>query len=353
MGFNERQKIISQIEKLRGSKVITYIISTKPNIKTQIESRDLREIIKRIDEDGFDNCEKIDLFLYSNGGQTQVSWALVNLLREISSNFNVLIPYNAFSCATSITLGANEIVMCKTGILGPVDPQVSNDFNPEKGGVQIPISVEDIAGFISLLKDKFELRNENLLAKLSEILSTDIRPLALGNAYRHYLKARDDSRKLLELHMDAQNEKEKINKIVEILVEKLYYHGHHINRNEAKKIGLNIIFPDKQLSSLMWDLFLDYEDELQMTNPYVDRVPPSSKLELPIKCIETSINSSTYIIDQTWNDLSYPVGAKLTYANNSLAAFISPNTILPIVPRGQVLQIDGKIYEKIETTYWK
>lgn len=359
MGFNERKELISKIESLRNSRVITYITTTRPNINTQMETRDLREIYRRLESDEFDEAKSIDLFIYSLGGESVLSWAMVNLIREFSPNFNVLVPYNAFSCATSVALGANEIVMCKTGLLGPVDPQVVNAFNPEKNGVLLPISVEDITGFISLLKDKFELKDEILLAQLSEILAKDVRPLALGNAYRHYMKARDDARKLLELHMDPIKDKDRIDKIVETLVEKLYFHGHHINRNEAKKIGLEIIFPETiknsklVLSTLMWDLFLDYENDLQMTNPYVDVLPVSGQVDLKIKCTESTKASSIYVIQQKWIDLNFPPGSKLTSINNQIGAFLPTNQFIPILPRGQLIQMGDRIYEKQEITVWK
>lgn len=45
MGRMDRQKLILEIEEIRGSKVITYIISTKQGIRTKIDDViDLREI---------------------------------------------------------------------------------------------------------------------------------------------------------------------------------------------------------------------------------------------------------------------------------------------------------------------
>jgi len=203
MGYTERKQIIEKIERIRGSKVITYVVTTRPFLNTGMEIRDLREFYKHLEQFRDKKTKQIDLLIYSPGGETIVGWALVNLIREFSEKFAVLVPYNAFSCATVVSIGADEIIMGKMGSLGPIDPQVINPFNPEKQNQPIPISVEDIGGFISLLRDKFEMRDEKLLAKLSERLATDIRPLALGYAYRQYIKARDDARKLLELHMDA------------------------------------------------------------------------------------------------------------------------------------------------------
>ncbi|KKT50265.1 MAG: hypothetical protein UW40_C0007G0040 [Parcubacteria group bacterium GW2011_GWF2_44_17] len=72
--------------------------------------------------------EKIDLFLYSSGGDTMVPWRLVSMIREFCDSFAVLVPYKAHSAATMVALGADEIVMTNMGELSPIDPSTSNVF---------------------------------------------------------------------------------------------------------------------------------------------------------------------------------------------------------------------------------
>ncbi|WAI02545.1 SDH family Clp fold serine proteinase [Methanogenium organophilum] len=361
MVFEQRKEIIQKIENLRNSKVITYVVTSRPNINTMMDRKDLREFYRHLEAFSDNDVEKIDLFIYSHGGDSVVGWALVNLIREYSNKFAVLVPYSAFSCATSVAVGADEIVMSKLGTLGPIDPKVSNEFNPERNGAQIPISVEDIGGYISLLKDKFDMRDEELLSKLAEILSKDVRPLALGNAYRQYIKAREDARKLLELHMDPINDRNTIDRIIETLVEKLYSHSHHVNRKEAKNLGLKVQYSEEfkdendNLSNLMWDLYLDYEAELQLSRPYVDELPEgtNTKCEIPTKYIESVNNSSVFVIEQEWINKGFQEGAKVSNTNNGPGVFIPPSTLIPIPVRGQLVQMNNLVYEKRETTYWK
>jgi hypothetical protein len=382
MGYAERKQIIEKIERLRGSKIITYAVTTRPFLNTGMEARDLREFYKHLEQFRDEKTEIIDLFIYSPGGETIVGWALVNLIREFSKKFGILVPYNAFSCATVVSIGADEIIMGKMGSLGPIDPQVINPFNPEKQNQPIPISVEDIGGFISLLRDKFEMRDEKLLAKLSERLATDIRPLALGYAYRQYIKAREDARKLLELHMDPIHEKPKIDKIIEILVEKLYFHLHHINRKEAQEIGLKIKYAEEfqegteNLEHLIWDLYLDYEKELLIHQPYRDELPTTGDVrEIPLKFIESSVLSSQNILEQRWTDMGFPEGTYLSNINGVLGVFIPPHIMTVSQPtygnqpppinqliggqvvaiqfQAPVVYIDEKIYEKREFNTWR
>jgi len=362
MGISERKEIIKKIEKIRGSKVITYFISHRFD-SVMIDPLDLRifyEHLKSISK----SEDKIDLFMYSLGGVGTVAWALVNLLREFSKEFNVLIPFNAFSCATSISLGANEIVMGKNAYLGPVDPTVGNDFNPIIDGKRVGISVVDIAGFLDLVKDKFEIRDQQNLGDIFKILSTDIKPLALGNAYRHYLKARDDTKKILLKHLDPIKDKEKISSISDVLIEKLYFHGHHINRNEAKELGLNVVFAeekkdkDTDLNKLMWELYEDYEKEVKLFEPYEDVLPTESTTnKIPIKFIETTDLSKKQIIEQKFEDLGFPDDSVLVQVPTQFGlhnGVLTPNNQQILInAKGQPIKLQNKIYDKIEKVVWE
>jgi len=55
--------------------------------------------------EGMPQNKKIDLFLYSRGGDVSVPWRIVTMIREFCDEFCVLIPYKAHSAATMIALG--------------------------------------------------------------------------------------------------------------------------------------------------------------------------------------------------------------------------------------------------------
>ncbi|MBE3121645.1 MAG: hypothetical protein IMZ58_05490 [Thermoplasmata archaeon] len=364
MSESKRIELIRKIEKIRESKVITYFISDRPNIITQIEESDIRELYEHIKK--IKNNEKIDLFIYSLGGDATVPWALVNIIREYTKEFNVLIPFKAFSAATSIAVGANNIIMNKTAFLGPVDPLVANPFNPVIEDRITPISVEDVGGYLSLIKDKFEIKDQINVTKGFEILATEINPLALGNVYRHYLKSRDDVKKLLELHLNSEKEQEKINSIIAILVEKLYYHGHHINRQEAEKIKLPIKKAEdfssngENLSDIMWKLFEEYEKDLELKKPYKDELPKQGNInKIPIKYIESSNLSSVKIIEQDFVNLRFQQGTILIFSENKQPGVYIPGTAqsqpqtIPIYCEGKPVVLNNTIYDKREIDYWE
>ncbi len=130
MSSEKRKALISRIEELRGSSVICYLTSLRPNVPGMITDDAVRVFFDHLALLPARPVEKLEVFLVSNGGNSTVPWRLVSLLREYGKNFNVLIPYRAYSAATLLALGADEIVMHQFGELGPIDPTVSNEFNP-------------------------------------------------------------------------------------------------------------------------------------------------------------------------------------------------------------------------------
>ena len=130
----------------KGSNVITYITGDRENVSTRIAPDIIRVFFRHLEAMG--QSERIDLFLYTRGGDVLTPWRLVNLIREYTDHFSILVPFRAYSAGTLIALGANEIVMGKMGELGPIDPSVANSFNPQDPNnpvAKIPVSVEDVS----------------------------------------------------------------------------------------------------------------------------------------------------------------------------------------------------------------
>jgi hypothetical protein len=201
---------------------------------------------------------------------------VVHLIREYcTSQFTVIVPFRCQSTGTLIALGADKIVMLPEGQLSPVDPSISGPYNPMIPGIPIqpgaplpalPVSVEEVVSYISLAKEVGGLQGEESLSKVFERLTTDVRPLALGQVYRARTQIRMLSRKLLQTHMDSENPA--IDTIVETLTEKLYSHDYLISRREAKTIGLKIEDADSDLEVAVGALYDEYEKDLELRESY-------------------------------------------------------------------------------------
>jgi hypothetical protein len=267
----DRKELIQKIESLRKSRVLVYVTSDRQgpvNARVAMDiipfiSRQLRNIGK---------TEKIDLVLYSSGGDTMVPWRLVSMIREYSDQFSVLIPYKAHSAATMIALGADEIVMTDMSELSPIDPSTANTFNPsdpQNPQNRISISVEEVMAFFDLAKNQVGIKNEEDLTRIFNKLiesSPSIHPLALGNVNRTYKLIRILAERLLKSHKEKLS-KEETRVIVDALTEKLHSHQYFIGRKEAKEdLGIKtVVFAAQELADTLTELYESYRDEMNMT----------------------------------------------------------------------------------------
>ncbi len=274
MTRDKRQELIKKIEEKRGSKVIVYVTSDRPNLGVPIASDAVSLIHKHILALEEEDRQKLDLFLYSRGGSSDVPWSIVSMFREYSSegSFSVLIPYKAHSAATVISLGADEIVMTKKAELGPIDITMSSGpYNPtEKDSTQrLPISVEDVMGYFSLLERVGCERPDEKMAGF-ELLANNVHPLAIGAVSRLLEETKLVALRLLSTRADPFDEEEN-HQIVKKISSEIYSHSHAISRTEAVKyIGLKQVktAEDEEISNELWELYSEYDKLFEMENPF-------------------------------------------------------------------------------------
>ncbi|OGF21851.1 hypothetical protein A2Y83_01735 [Candidatus Falkowbacteria bacterium RBG_13_39_14] len=266
----DKKIILEKIEKLRNSRVVTYLTSDRQGPMNAKIAGDIIPIIsKQLRKIG--KTENINLLLYSSGGDTMVPWRLVSMIREYCDKFSVLIPYKAHSAATMISLGADEIVMSDLSELSPIDPSTANVFNPvdpKNPQNRIPISVEDVMAFFDLAKNKFGIKSDEDLTKIFNKFveaNPQIHPLALGNVNRTHNLIRILARRLLKSHKEPMRD-EDVSRVVDNLTEKLYSHQYFIGRKEAKEeLGIkNVVFADDSLANAMSELFEEYQKEMEL-----------------------------------------------------------------------------------------
>jgi ClpP class serine protease len=71
-----------------------------------------------------DDDVPIDIVLHTPGGLVLAALQIARAVREHKSKVTVFVPHYAMSGGTLISLAANEIVMSKHAVLGPIDPQL-------------------------------------------------------------------------------------------------------------------------------------------------------------------------------------------------------------------------------------
>ncbi|MDP2841753.1 MAG: ATP-dependent Clp protease proteolytic subunit [Candidatus Methanoperedens sp.] len=121
----ERNTIIENIEKERGTRVITLIHRREPweeKDDSQINIEDTEHVLMRIRQ----TSEDVDLILHTPGGLVLASEMIAMAVKNHPAKVTVIIPFYAMSGGTLIALAADEIIMEKDSVLGPVDPQLND-----------------------------------------------------------------------------------------------------------------------------------------------------------------------------------------------------------------------------------
>lgn len=123
-----RQRMISRIEKRRGSRLILLVHRQEtmsllgfPMFR-YIDIQDSEEVLRAIQLT--DNDVPLDIVLHTPGGLVLASLQIARAIAHHPAKVTVFVPHYAMSGGTLIALAADEIVMCEHSALGPVDPQL-------------------------------------------------------------------------------------------------------------------------------------------------------------------------------------------------------------------------------------
>ena len=123
-----RVRKIAQLESERKSRVILLVHRQETMrllgfpVARYIDINDSEDVLRAIqmtDED-----VPLDLVLHTPGGLVLAALQIAKAVREHKAKVTVFVPHYAMSGGTLIALAADEIVMCKHSVLGPIDPQL-------------------------------------------------------------------------------------------------------------------------------------------------------------------------------------------------------------------------------------
>jgi hypothetical protein len=251
--------LIKTLELARESKVLVYWT-------TQLAKLSESVVFSLYDQlTAIGKTPKLDLLLNTGGGDTEVPWRIVSLIREFCDEFAVLVPHRAASAGTLIAMGADEIVMTPLGVLGPIDPSRTHPLLPRREGAEEaePISVQDMRHAMQFIReaagsDKEMPYTPEAMAQIFSALFDKIHPLAIGAIEQSYALSKLVGTQCLGTHMDPDTEKARIAEIVDRLCDDFKSHAYQINRAEARKIGLNVIDAPDEVETTMMNLFRFY-----------------------------------------------------------------------------------------------
>jgi ClpP class serine protease len=123
-----RTRKIAQIERDRGSRVILLVHRQETMrllgfpLMRYIDVNDSEDVLRAIHMT--DDEVPLDIVLHTPGGLVLAALQIARAIRAHKAKVTVFVPHYAMSGGTLIALAADEIVMCRHSVLGPVDPQL-------------------------------------------------------------------------------------------------------------------------------------------------------------------------------------------------------------------------------------
>ncbi len=123
-----RTRKIAQIEEQRGSRVILLVHRQETMsllgfpVLRYIDVNDSEEVLRAIQLT--DPKLPLDIVLHTPGGLVLAALQIARAIEAHEGKVTVFVPHLAMSGGTLIALAADEIVMCRHSVLGPIDPQL-------------------------------------------------------------------------------------------------------------------------------------------------------------------------------------------------------------------------------------
>ena len=262
---------IRDIEKYRGHKLLVFICHQPISFNVSLE---LNEILQKNK-----HLEHLDILLDSDGGNIDSAYKILNLFKSYADKTTVIVPAATKNAATLIALGADELIICKAGELGPVDPQV---MDPQTGTFVSAHSIRDAVNFIKEIKDPL------MKIKLTDKLS----PFLVG-AYRESEKS---CRQYLEHTLSKKQIKDK-DEMIKIFTKKFLSHGYPMDREFLLQSNIAVAEHDDELESKIYDL---YEKYMQVYENLYSKYP---KRAGSLLLVQTSDEQLIKLENETLSDL--------------------------------------------------
>ena len=277
----QRNALLTTIEKMRDSTVLAYILHDNAMIADDA----LPQLYDKLQSIG--KRERIDLLLNARNGIIEVSWRVLNLLREYCDHLGVIVGSRVQGAASLLALGADEVVMGPLSELGGLEPVRRHPLLPrDETGQPIPLTMSEVKGLMNFMADDGRPRtddgsegsrqeaegsnnNSELQYPKSEMVTTlfqHVHPLVIAHLWQADALSRDVTRKALRLHLHPEDS-EKVQRIVDLFNGGFHSPIYTPNRAELMDAGLPITEPDKELWGTIWGLTQLYQATIYNDRP--------------------------------------------------------------------------------------
>ncbi len=203
---------------------------------------------------GADPTRDLHLLLDSPGGDGETAVRLVRAAQARCRELTVIVPNQAKSAGTILTIGAHHILMGPTSDLGPVDPQFQHPRRPGLYAAKDLIAAVDNA-------EAAIARNPDSYPLYASLLA-DVTAVMVQQARSALARSTDLVREALAANPDRRpaHAKRIAQALKRTLIDLPRDHGAVFSADDAAKVGLPIVTADPNSDQwrLIWQLWTKY-----------------------------------------------------------------------------------------------
>ena len=119
--FEDVDNLVKDITKIRQRNLLIMYYAENGGSIHHDDKKTLYEEFRRRNLDPDKEKIEIDIILHTTGGDPDTSYILAEIVRDFSSNVNILIPHFAYSGGTLFSFCANKIFLGHYACLSPID----------------------------------------------------------------------------------------------------------------------------------------------------------------------------------------------------------------------------------------
>ncbi|HKY33907.1 MAG TPA: ATP-dependent Clp protease proteolytic subunit [Candidatus Polarisedimenticolia bacterium] len=210
---SSRRRMLAKLEQQRNSRVILLVHRQETMnllgfpVMRYIDVNDSEEVLRAIEMT--DPEVPLEIILHTPGGLVLAALQIARAVRSHPGKVRVFVPHYAMSGGTLISLAADEIVMSRHAVLGPVDPQIGK---------------YPAASLVKAVEEK-------------PIAEVDDETLILADVSRKALtQLRESTRELLTRSQPP----EKADQLAQLLATGTWTHDYPITFDEARRLEVKV-----------------------------------------------------------------------------------------------------------------
>jgi hypothetical protein len=311
----ELKKLASQYEKLTGRNLFVYAADFnkgRRGIDVSLMQDDFYTIQDILRES---SKKQIDVYLETPGGSGEAAEEIAKFLRKKFDEVNFVIAGEAKSAGTILALSGDNIYMCETGSLGPIDAQI-------KIGRSV-VSAHDYKAWVD--EKRNEATNTGGLNPFDAIMVAQISPGEIYGVVNSLEFAKDLVKEWLEKYkfknwietqtkhkkVTADMRKQRAKEVADKLCDHMSWrtHGRSLKIEDLKDVLLieniddnhelaDVVYRIKTIIRLIFDTSTDYKlyfwEDFQMSRT---ATPANTNLPVPVPVSNTNNSIDQAVIN--------------------------------------------------------